>query len=407
MGAIPEKYDVAISTACPMLNHLIVDTVEQGQHCIEYLRKQNVGRASFIVLEKLDPHRGLEKIPTPENVPRLIDLITPREARFAPAFFKAVGNTLVASDLEQANRIAYGAGAGAKRWRVVTLAGQLIDVSGTMSGGGSSVARGLMSARLAGAEVQPEVMKRYERESVEAAAALEEALKALGACEAGVERLSGKVPEMDMALQKVDLDIRTGAKRVAEAEKRIRELRSKNKPNEGDLARMATLDGEIATSEAELEKLKQKAGVVEAAIQALEKKILDIGGAKLLTQKSKVDGIKLHINLAMDELTKAEVNKTKAEKDAVRYGRAVEGNAGALEEVEGELAQLEAQLEECRGFVGAMQSKVDAAQEAAENAKDDLENLKAELDTKTEEIQKFRKREVCVFIRFYSEVWSI
>src|ERR1700719_291456 len=90
LGTIPDKYDIAVSTACGALNNLIVDTVEQGQACIEYLRRQNIGRASFLVLEKLSQMKGTEKIPTPENVPRLFDLIKPKEPRFAPAFFKGV-----------------------------------------------------------------------------------------------------------------------------------------------------------------------------------------------------------------------------------------------------------------------------------------------------------------------------
>ena len=49
-----------------------------------------------MVLEKLSSANGLEKIATPENVPRLFDLIKPKEPKFAPAFFKGVGNTLVA-----------------------------------------------------------------------------------------------------------------------------------------------------------------------------------------------------------------------------------------------------------------------------------------------------------------------
>ncbi|KAG6804649.1 condensin complex subunit Cut3, partial [Arthromyces matolae] len=69
----------------------------------------NVGRASFMVLEKLTNMNGMAKISTPENAPRLFDLITPKDPKFAPAFYKAVGNTLVAKDMEQANRIAYGA----------------------------------------------------------------------------------------------------------------------------------------------------------------------------------------------------------------------------------------------------------------------------------------------------------
>ncbi|EJC98646.1 uncharacterized protein FOMMEDRAFT_95979, partial [Fomitiporia mediterranea MF3/22] len=390
LGTIPEKYDVAVSTACPALNNLIVDTVDQGQACIEYLRKQNLGRASFIVLEKLSQTNGLEKIATPENVPRLMDLIQPREPRFAPAFFKAVGNTLVANDLEQANRIAYGQ----RRWRVVTLTGQLIDTSGTMSGGGTHVSRGLMSSKLVAEAVEPEVIRKYEQESNDAARKLEVALAQLREFETSMDNLTRRVPELDMSLQKIDLDIQTGVKRIAEAEKRVRELKSKSKPDEGDLARIATLDHEIASSTAELEKIKKKASVVEKAIQDLEKKILDIGGAKLLSQKSKVDGIKLHINLAMDEITKAEVNKAKAEKDSVRFAKNIENHSTALEEVDVELEDLNGKLSEVNKFVSETQSKVDAAQAAADNAKDDLENLKAELDEKTEQIQKFRKREM-------------
>jgi structural maintenance of chromosome 4 len=86
---------------CGALNNLVVDTVDQGQSCIEYLRKQNVGRASFMVLKKLSSTGTLEKIETPENVPMLFDLIEPKP-RFAPAFFKGVGNTLVAEDLDRA-----------------------------------------------------------------------------------------------------------------------------------------------------------------------------------------------------------------------------------------------------------------------------------------------------------------
>jgi len=55
-----------------------------------------------------------------------------------PAFYYALHDTLVATDLDQARRIAYGA----TRYRVVSEAGELIDVAGTMSGGGKQVSKG-------------------------------------------------------------------------------------------------------------------------------------------------------------------------------------------------------------------------------------------------------------------------
>lgn len=222
LGTIPDKYDVAVSTACGALNNLVVDTVEQGQGCIEYLRKQNVGRASFMVLEKLNQSNGLDKIATPENVPRLFDLIKPKDPRFAPAFYKGVGNTLVANDLDQANRIAFG---GQKRWRVVTLSGQLIDASGTMSGGGNHVSRGGMSSKLAAEAVRPETLRIYEKESEEASKQLDDVLQSLRRIESEVEALSRSGPQIDMAIEKINLDIQGGQRRIADAEKRVRELK--------------------------------------------------------------------------------------------------------------------------------------------------------------------------------------
>lgn len=160
------------------------------------------------------------------------------------------------------------------------------------------------------------------------------------------------------------------------------------------MTRISTLEEEIASSTEKLEELQEKSSKIELAIKDLEKKILEIGGAKLLTQKSKVDGIRLHINLANDEITKAEVAKAKAEKDSVKLDASIEASTAAVEEVDGELEELTGQLEELVQYVTELRTKVEAAQSAAENSKEDLETLKTELDTKDEEIQAFRKKEV-------------
>ena len=202
---------------------MVVDQVEQGQACIDYLRSQNAGRASFIVLDKLPRSSGsMNKISTPENVPRLFDLIKPKDPKFLPAFFKAVGNTLVADDMEQANRIAFG---GTSRWKVVTLAGQVIDTAGTMSGGGNQPARGGMSSKLAADAVRPEVLRGYEQDSQDATQKLEEAGRALREAEEALEQLRLSGPQIEMAHQKLGLDIENSKKRIADAEKRWQEVR--------------------------------------------------------------------------------------------------------------------------------------------------------------------------------------
>jgi structural maintenance of chromosome 4 len=141
LATIPEKYDVAVSTACGMLDHVVVQTTAGAQRCLEFLRKHNLGRASFIPLDKMKKGAHDRAVETPEGAPRLLELIAPSNFSITPAIFLAVGNTLVAPDLDTATRWAYDY---PKRWRVVTLDGKLIETAGTMAGGGKSVRRGGM-----------------------------------------------------------------------------------------------------------------------------------------------------------------------------------------------------------------------------------------------------------------------
>jgi structural maintenance of chromosome 4 len=64
--------------------------------------------------------------------------------QFQDAFYFAVQNTLVCDTIEIATHTAYNLD---KRYRVVTKNGELIELSGTMSGGGKPKS-GLMSAKI-------------------------------------------------------------------------------------------------------------------------------------------------------------------------------------------------------------------------------------------------------------------
>ncbi|OAX41613.1 hypothetical protein K503DRAFT_780550 [Rhizopogon vinicolor AM-OR11-026] len=46
LGTIPDKYDVAVSTACGAVNNMVVEPVPQCKAYIEFLRKHNIGCAS-------------------------------------------------------------------------------------------------------------------------------------------------------------------------------------------------------------------------------------------------------------------------------------------------------------------------------------------------------------------------
>lgn len=71
--------------------------------------------------------KNMAPIHTPEDIPRLFDMVRVKDDSVRPAFYFALRDTLVAQDMEQATRIAFQKD---RRWRVVTLKGQIIEMAG-------------------------------------------------------------------------------------------------------------------------------------------------------------------------------------------------------------------------------------------------------------------------------------
>ncbi|KAL9114117.1 MAG: hypothetical protein Q9227_001889 [Pyrenula ochraceoflavens] len=388
LGTIDQKYDVAISTACPSLDNMVVDTVEVGQHCIDYLRKNNLGRANFILLDRL-AQRDLSPISTPENVPRLFDLVKPKDPKFSPAFYSVMHNTLVAKDLEQANRIAYGA----KRWRVVTLDGQLIDVSGTMSGGGTRVARGAMSSKLV-AEVTKEQVKKLEAERDQLEQQFEAFQTKQRELETNLVEKQGEVPRHETAIQKLNLEVESCERNLSDAHRRVQELEAEQKSSKTDDSAMKTLEKQISDLQQEIDKLHSETSHIEAEIQSLQDKIMEVGGIRLRSQKAKVDGLKEQINLLGEEISNAEVAKTKNEKLKIKHEKAKVDAEKELESLAGDSEKLDADLERQAAEASKCRNEMEKEQEVLDGHKDELASLKKDLDKQTAELNSTRAVEI-------------
>ncbi|EPE05172.1 nuclear condensin complex subunit smc4 [Ophiostoma piceae UAMH 11346] len=388
LGTIDERYDVAISTACPQLDNFVTDTVEAGQQCIEYLRKTNMGRGNFICLDKLRT-RDMAPIRTPEDAPRLFDLIKAKEDRFRPAYFHALQDTLVAKDLAQANRIAYGA----KRWRVVTLDGELIDKSGTMSGGGSTVKKGLMSSKLVPDTSKEQVTKlETDRDALEQR--FQEFQDRQRELEGRLRYLKEQIPQLETNLQKINLEIESSAKNLVDAQRRIKELSKEHQPSQSDDNRVAVLEKDIAKLNKEVEKLHDEMSSVEEEIKTLQDKIMEVGGEKLRAQRAKIDATKEQLASNSEETSNAEVRKAKAEKLLVKLEK---DHAKASKEMEvaiGDLEALETETQSQDENAETLKAAVEEAQEDLLLKKQLLAELKEELDEKAAELNTTRAVEI-------------
>lgn len=359
LGAIDERYDVAISTACPALDNLIVDTVEVGQQCIEYLRKNNMGRANFICLDRLTL-RDLSPIDTPENAPRLYDLVRPKNDLYRAAFYSVLQNTIVAQDLQQANRLAYGA----NRWRVVTLDGQLIDKSGTMTGGGTRVTRGAMSPRF-GADTTKEQMSKLEVEQSSLQRRLEEVQAEHHNAGESLRVIQSRLPGLDVEVQKRVLELQSIDRDLTDAQRSAIDIDNTRSERNPDQAHQADLEKKIATMEAEMASLQAETTETEAEIKSLQDKIMEIGGVKLRGQKAKVDGLRQRILTLTDEIASAEVSKVKTEKLRAKHEKVRIDAVAECENVNAELQQLSQETQQCLQEASGSRKQAEDTQEVS------------------------------------------
>ncbi|KAI8647729.1 hypothetical protein BD408DRAFT_334358, partial [Parasitella parasitica] len=389
LGVIDDRYDVAISTACPALDNIVVETVEAAQACIEYLRKNNLGRAVFTVLGQLH-HQNTKEIVTPEKVPRLFDLVEPKDEKFRPAFYSVLQDTLVAEDMRQANRIAYGH----KRYRVVTMDGKLIEKSGAMTGGGNRQLRGAMSSVFKNDGVSAEMVMELESERDKIERDYRIAADEKRASETALRRKNEHLPKLEMNLEKFQMDTSSMESQLEDEEQRLAELRNQTAPSPADVQRQDEIGSEIEQLQQELIELKEKTIEIEEAIAALHEDIMDAGGMDLRIQKICVNDMRKKIDSLNSKITKNMVAKSKAEKDVTRLEASIVKFERESEKFEHNLNVLEEELQFCTRNLEEIIEQVNKAKESMEEKKTEMEQVKKELDDKSEAINKLRQSEV-------------
>ncbi|KAJ1969692.1 Structural maintenance of chromosomes protein 4 [Dispira parvispora] len=391
LGVIDDQYDVAISTACPSLDNLVVDDVASAQKCIEYLRKNNLGRAVFIVLNQLST-KPTPPPETPEGVPRLFDLVKPQHPKYRAAFHHVLRDTLVAKDLDQANRIAFGK--KSQRWRVVTLQGQLIEASGAMSGGGNRVARGLMSSTFVDHDVTPEIVQGLLKQYQHAEKQWADFNRLREDMQVEAQMVEKNLPSLETAESKLQMEIEALTQQQDTLRQRIGVLQESDQPDEQDVERMAKLRQVIEGHQGQLATLQKKQHAIEDSIKQLQDKILEVGGVQLRLQKAKVESLKQRIETLQDQLIKSDVALKKAAKDHDKLQVTLERHGQEQQSLNEQLAKVNDEIGAKTLAAVHVKEQCDKVQGQLEDKKDAVEQLKTDLDQKMDEYNATRAREV-------------
>jgi structural maintenance of chromosome 1 len=127
-----KKYGDAVSTVLGRhFDAVVVDNEKTAKDCIQYLRDQRAGQATFIPLDTIQVRPLSSNLKGLNRARMAIDTIEYDNA-FERAMSYACGNAIVCDDLGVAKHIVYDKGIEAK---AVTLDGTVIHKGGLMTGG--------------------------------------------------------------------------------------------------------------------------------------------------------------------------------------------------------------------------------------------------------------------------------
>ena len=131
-----QQYEVAIETAFGgAMQNIITSTREDARELIEYLKRNRAGQVTFLPIEALRPRYedGQIKIAVHEKgaIGYAIDLVK-YDKKFENVIHNLLGNTLIVDNIANATQIAKRF---PRAFKIVTLDGDIIAVSGSMTGG--------------------------------------------------------------------------------------------------------------------------------------------------------------------------------------------------------------------------------------------------------------------------------
>ena len=280
LGTVQSKYSTALDAAAgARTNSVVVDNDAVAARCIKYLKAKKLGRATFLPLNKLKKSHPSE-VRAGNGVHGLAVKLVSFDLTYKDVFNYVFGSTVVVESIETARKIGVGT------QRMVTLEGDLTEISGAMHGGfrqkSMAFQEGDMNRNISDVEKRLSDLEILKASAEKTKAETEESITALREQKAAFEGEIIKA-EKSLHLESGDADAskKTKAELSAELKKTIAEL-------DGPESRIAELNKKIAAVKTEKMNLREKVSglgnpAVIAELAALEQKIRELNDEVMRT----------------------------------------------------------------------------------------------------------------------------
>ena len=375
LATVDEGFETALSVAAgSKMQAIVVDDDQVAADAIAYLKKEKLGRVTFLPLTKMMGGKPRAKAIMSEKDSEgyAINLIDFNQ-KYYNAFWYVLGDTLVVKDMDTARRIMGGI-------RIVTKAGELIEASGAMVGG----------------TINQQKLMKFGAASEDKLTELGEQLRKASDA---LENVRDQLKKVREEIRQADDDMRKTAssgieqrEKVAGLKAKIEELEKSKKELQKSLQeareRTAAADSELADARKEFGELSQRMTSITEEKNKIKDRIAEIAPAELQDRIQKVrdalykvnqdiSDYKLQIGGAETEITGLGKQNEALKLQLSSVVAAIEEDHRIIEENTELVKRAKIDLDALHAIEAEMESGI----EDLRNQKDELTNQKYELDS--------------------------
>ena len=365
---VPTEYQIAIETVLGQtLQNIVTETEEDAKKLIEYLRKNNLGRASFLPIASVKGKKVDRLIKNNlQGVIGIANDLVKADKEYEGIILNLLGRTVVVENMDTAIILARQNSYG---FRIVTLKGDIINPSGAISGG--SIAQ--KTSSIIGRTSQ---IKELEKEIEKLKQEIEKVSKEKEEYEESIEDLLEEITSIEQSSQEIQIEYATEKQRIESLEESILNLETR-------LESLKTESKQI--EQAILENEKQKSTIKEKTME-LEKEIEAISGEiQAFAEKDKenqkyIDDLNFEITNLKISLSSFDESNNSMQEILERIETELQANTSKIESKQEQSKQVLEENEKLKKTI--------------ENLKQSIEQIKQEISLSSETVEKLKQEKI-------------
>ncbi len=382
---VPEKYQTAIEMCLgASLQNIVTETEEDAKRLVEHLRKNNLGRASFLPItsvkgKKIDKIKGNEK-----GVIGIASDLIKYSKKYEQIIINLLGRTVIVDNMDTAIKVSKQ---NNYTFRIITLEGDIINPSGAITGG--SVTKKTVNILGRGKEIEKlqkeiktleEKIKKQEEEKKEFENSIEDILE-------GASSLEKELQEIDITYATEKQKLVSIEENITKIEQRVNKLKEEKE----------NLKGEKENSIKSKEKIKEEIQKLTEETEKLTNIIQEFSELNKDDQKYiddlnfDITNLKISVTSFDESESSIEEIEGRIKKEVENTNKSIENKIKQIEEIKQDNITLNESIKEIEEKINQIKEDVKTSGSKIEELKQDRINKNELLNTKEQEINdKFK-----------------